>query len=182
MSELLVTAEADALNEHHVTFAERQRQIDEEKQREAEGLERQKKSTYKNFAQLNRDKIAHIIACANADKQAVRILLFIIEHMDKFNALLCSYKVFEEQLNISKPTITRAIKYLKEKGFISVYRSGTSNVYVLNDDLAWTNTGDKHKYCKFPANIILSATEQDNLTKAKFTNVKMMEEQQQDVQ
>ena len=165
-----------------VTHEQRLRQLDEEQKAAEEQRELAKKSTYTDFAQLNRKNIAHIIAACNADKQAVRILLFIIEKMDKYNALICSYKVFEEQLSISKATITRAIKYLKDHGFISIYRSGTSNVYVINDDLAWTNTGDKHKYCKFPANVILTASEQPELKKnqkAPFSHVKIMEEQEE---
>lgn len=162
-----------------VTHEQRLRDLHEQDVYEQNLREQEKKSTYTDFAQLNRKNIAHIIAACNADKQAVRILLFIIEKMDKYNALICSYKVFEEQLEISKATITRAIKYLKEHGFISIYRSGTSNVYVINDDLAWTNSGDKHKYCKFPANVILTASEQTELKrnqKAPYNHVKIMEE------
>ena len=169
MAELRVSAVANPLDPYSVTFEEREKQIRHEEMM----MEEKKKSSCNDFAQLNRKNITHIISACAADKQAVRLLLFIIEHMDKFNALVCSYQVFQEQLGISQPTVARAIKYLKEHGFIAIYRSGMSNVYVLNDDLAWTNHGDKHKYCKFPANIMLSASEQPK-KKTPYMNTKVM--------
>ena len=145
-------------------FSTRQRQIAadqaiEEAERRQE-KEKSKKSIYQDFAQLNRQNIIHLIKAAQVNPTALAVLLFIIEHMDRMNALVCSYTVLQEQLNLSKATITRSIKYLKETGFIYIYKSGTSNVYVVNDDLVWTNHGDKAKYCKFPATVILSASEQ----------------------
>lgn len=173
MSELVVSHERNVLNPNSRTFEEREAELLAIEESEQAARERAKKSTYSDFAQLNRKNIAHLIAACNADKQAVRVLLFIMEHMDKYNALVCSYAVFQEQLDISRATVTRAIKYLKDHGFIAIYRSGTSNVYVMNDDLVWTNYGDRHKYCKFPANVILSASEQTK--QATYTSTKIME-------
>lgn len=179
MAELLVQETADCLSENQVTFAERRRQLEHEANVEAQQLERERKSTYKDFAQLNRANISHIISACGANPQAVRVLLFILEHMDKYNALVCSYKVFEEQLEISHATVARAVTYLKQTGFIVVYRSGSSNVYVMNDNLAWTNAGNKHQYCRFPANVVLTASEQSTIQKdrkAKYIATKIMEE------
>lgn len=173
MSEIIVSATRDITNPNTRTFDERAKELDMIEKAQREAKERAKKSSYSDFAQLNRKNIAHIIAACAKDKQAVRLLLFIIEHMDKFNALVCSYQVFQEQLGISQPTVARAIRFLKDHGFIAIYRSGMSNVYVLNDDLAWTNAGDKHQYCKFPANVMLSASEQPQ-KKAPYMNTKVM--------
>lgn len=178
MSELLVSNTKNILNPNQMTFEERQKQLEQETKILEAKQEREKKSTFNDFAQLNRKNIAHMIAACNADKQALRLLLFMIEKMDKYNALICSYKVFEEQLNISKATITRAIKYLKDNGFLHIKKTGTTNVYILNDDLVWTNTGDKHQYCQFPANVVLSAAEQPEMAKnlkAPYQHVKIME-------
>lgn len=172
MSEIIVSSTRDVTNENTRTFEERAKELDMIEQREREAREREKKSTYKNFAQLNRDNITHMIACAAENPQALRLLLFIMENMDKYNALVCSYTVFQERLEISQATVARAIKYLKEHGFIVILRSGSSNVYVLNDNLAWANYGNMHKYCMFPANVILSSSE--NPQKTKYVNTKIM--------
>lgn len=142
--------------------------------------EYEKKSPYKDFAQLNRENIIHLIKASQVNPRALAILLFFIENMDRLNAIICSYKVLEEQLGLSQATIARSIKYLKETGFIYVYKSGSANVYVVNDSLVWTSHGDKVQYCKFPANVILSASEQEEIDKNRnlaFTRLKSMDEE-----
>ena len=80
---------------------------------------------------------------------ASSILNFIMEHMDYHNALCCSYAVFMDYFEVSKPTVSRAIKLLKDNGFIDVLKSGTSNVYIVNHEVAWTSYGEDKKMCKF---------------------------------
>ena len=38
-------------------------------------------------------------------------------------------------------------------------KSGTSNVYIVNPDVAWTSYGNQKQYCKFQANVLLSSSE-----------------------
>lgn len=66
---------------------------------------------------------------------------------------------------MSKATIQRSIKYLKDNGFVYIYKTGTSNVYVANKDLVWNSWGNNIDYCEFPANIVLSRSEQEERTK-----------------
>lgn len=148
-------------NGTEVSFDMRKRQLEEEAKKEEEAKERAKKSIYKDFAQVNRKEMIHMRALIKSDPNAALVLMFIMEKMDKMNALVCSYKVFEEQLGLCRATLSKAVKTLKDKGFLYVYKSGTSNVYVMNNQLAWTNHGDKAEYCLFPANVVLSAAEQD---------------------
>ena len=44
-------------------------------------------------------------------------------------------------------------------------KTGTSNVYVANKDLVWNSWGNNIDYCEFPANIVLSRSEQEERTK-----------------
>lgn len=175
--EIIVSDNPNVLADNQVSFDERAKMLNRLAEDEMQAKEKAEKSPFKNFAQLNRDNLAHVIKACSDNTQAVRILLFIIEHMDRYNALVCSYKVFQEHLNISRPTITRAIKYLKDNGFLAIYKAGACNVYVINDNLVWTNKGSKLKYCKFPANVILSAAEQEEINQikqVKFDNVKQL--------
>lgn len=165
MAELTVCANPNILDEHQVSFEERARQLQELDELEEKQRERERKSPFQDFAQLNRKNVIHLIKAAQVNPTALSVLLFFIEHMNKMNAIICSYKVLEEQLQLSQATVARSIKYLKETGFIHIYKSGSANVYVVNDNLVWTNTGDKVKYCQFPAEVILSASEQEEIDK-----------------
>ena len=53
-------------------------------------------------------------------------------------------------------TIYRGIKVLEENGFLSVLKMGTSNVYLVNEDLAWTDSNDKKKFAKYDGKILVS--------------------------
>ena len=68
---------------------------------------------------------------------------------------------------MSKATIQRSVAYLKEHGFLYVYKTGTSNVYVANKELVWNSWGNNVEYCEFPANIVLSASEQEQHAKVR---------------
>ena len=119
-----------------------------------------RKSPYDDFIQLNNNKIGSLIDLVDKNPQAMKVLLFIIQNMDGYNALVCSYAVLEERFGISHATVWRHIKYLKEHGYIYAQKTGSSNVYILSPKLAWKSWGANIKYCKFPANVILSYNEQ----------------------
>ncbi|MEG7677078.1 hypothetical protein U2060_15165, partial [Listeria monocytogenes] len=47
-------------------------------------------------------------------------------------------------------------------------KSGTSNVYAVNKQIAWSSWGSNFKHGKFSANIILSESEQDEQVKLEI--------------
>lgn len=112
-----------------------------------------------NFVQLYRNNMKAIRWLSKHNNTALEMFLFILEHMDHTNALGCSYAVFEDALGKSKPTITRAIKVLKDNGFVDILKMGTSNVYIINQDIAWSSWDNRKKYCKFNGNMLISHKE-----------------------
>lgn len=154
-----IVAEPKNINE--ISF--KQRDLDLKAQDAAEEEERKKvrKSPFSRFYQVNKDNSEYLRSCLRENPKALELLFFIFDNMDKYNAVICSYKVFQEVLGMSKATIQRSIKYLREHGFIYVYKTGASNVYVANQKLVWNSWGNNIAYCEFPANIILSASEQE---------------------
>lgn len=141
----------------------------DEREKELLAIEKQEERKYKNspferFYQVNKDTNKELIALAGKNSQALRILLFIFEHMDKYNALVCSYKVFQEALGISQVTVARAIKLLKEEHFIVVKKTGSANVYIASDKLVWNSWGKNQQYCQFPANVMITLSEQEEST------------------
>lgn len=159
------------------TFEERRREIEEEQQKELKKQEKEKKNS--NFVMMYREHMPEIRWLMKKSKYASNIFNFILEHMDYNNALMCSYQVFMDYFEISKPTVTRAIKLLKDNGFIDVLKSGTSNVYIVNQEIAWSSWDNQKKYCKFNGNILISATEnKDYEYRKQFDKFKTLRERE----
>lgn len=120
-----------------------------------------KKDEQKNrdFIQLYRDHVDDVARLARENGKAYDLFMLLIKHMDGNNALCVSNKALQELLNCSKPTVCKAINYLRDNGWICVLKSGTSNVYIVNPEVAWTSYGNQKRYCKFQANVILSSSE-----------------------
>ena len=138
------------------------------------------KSKFKDFYQINKKHSDKLITLALKNPKANALLLFILNNMDGLNALQCSSIVLQEALGMSRTTIYRLTKYLQQNGFIAILKSGTSNVYIVNDDLAWSSWGNNKQYCKFPATVMLSGTENAEFLqklkvakKSKITTVKL---------
>ena len=97
-------------------------------------MREERKSPFSRFYQINKDNSDYLRSCLDENPKALKLLLFIFDHMDKYNAVICSYKVFQETLGMGQATVARCVKYLKDHGFLYVYKTGTSNVYVANND------------------------------------------------
>lgn|SRR5690625_215802 len=168
MAELHVQDKIDPKNPNSISFEARKRQLEEDERREKEELQRQKKSPYRSWVQMNKDAYKAEDWLMSKSPIAYRIFKFLINNMDSYNAVMCSQTVLQEQFDVSRVTISRAIKLLKEKQFIDVYKSGTSNVYAVNKQIAWSSWGSNFKHGKFGANIILSESEQDEQVKLEI--------------
>lgn len=173
--ELVVNSEKNVINPTVFSFDERQEQIENDKKIEEERRQRERKSPFSNFVQVNKDYYKAEDWLMSQSPIAYRIFKFLINNMDSYNAVICSYKVLQEYFGISQPTVARAIKLLKEKGYIAVLKSGTSNIYALNDKIVWNSWGTNTQYSKFPANVVLSLAEQENSVQNKIKTMKHKE-------
>lgn len=113
----------------------------------------------KDFIQLYRDHIDDVARLAREQPRAYDLFMFFIKHMDGTNALCVSMQALAEIMNLSRQSLSKSVKYLKENGWICVLRSGSSNVYIINPDVAWTSYGNQKQYCRFQASILLSSSE-----------------------
>lgn len=173
---IIVDKEKEILKNKY-SFEERQKQIENEKQKEIEKREKEKKNS--NFVMMYREHMPEIRWLMKKSKYASSIFNFILEHMDYNNALMCSYQIFEDYFEISKDTVRRAIKILKDNGFIDVLKSGTSNVYIVNQEIAWSSWDNQKKFCKFNGNILISATENKDFEYRKqFDKFKTLRERE----
>ena len=165
MAELTVGKEKNIYSDNSITFEEREKQLKKQKEADKKKASKEKKCGYKKFYQVNLEHSEVLMWLSLHEPKARAILDFLLTHMDGYNALVCSYKVIQEALDISRTTAYEAIKVLTSKGFIHIAKSGNSTVFYVNDDLAWKSWGKNRAYCEFPANIILSASENQELVK-----------------
>jgi hypothetical protein len=115
----------------------------------------------KDFIQLYRVKMPYLRSVLKKDDGAFSLFMFLIEHMDYKNALICSMSVLCEFFEVSRQTMSKRVKTLTFNGLISVLKSGTTNVYIINPELAWSSWNNGKKYCKFESNILISLGEQE---------------------
>lgn len=113
----------------------------------------------RDFIQLYRDHIDDVAKLARDNGKAYDLFMLLVKHMDGTNALAVSNVALSELLQVTTRTIQRAVKYLKDNGWICVLKTGTSNVYIVNPEVAWTSYGNQKQYCKFKANVLLSSSE-----------------------
>lgn len=113
----------------------------------------------KDFVQVYRSYIDELTKLALEQPKSYKLLMLLIKHMDGTNSLIVSNVVLQELLGLSRATVCRSVKYLKENGWIDVLKSGTTNVYVVNPNVAWTSYANQKEYCKFNSSVLLSATE-----------------------
>src|SRR5699024_10943404 len=110
MSEIHVVEEVNRNNEKEISFEERKKQIEK---KEKEYRERQKRSPYRSWLQLNKDAWKAEDWLVSESPIAYRIFKFLMQNMDAYNALMCSQKVLQEQFDISRATVARSVKLLK---------------------------------------------------------------------
>jgi DNA-binding transcriptional ArsR family regulator len=122
---------------------------------------RHQASAYRRYTQYNLEHTERMMRLAK-HPIAMRILFFLVDQMDNYNAFICSYHALQEVLGVSESTVMRGIKLLKDGRYITVLKSGTSNVYAINDSIFWKTWGNKRQSSKFPANVLLSRSEQDD--------------------
>ena len=165
MSELFVGKDKDCKNVNSMTFEKRKNDIENLELLEELKRKKEKQSPYERWIQVNKDYYKAEDKLMVQSPIAYRIFKFLINNMDGYNSVVCSYKVIQEYFGISQVTVARAIKLLKEKKYIEIYKSGTSNIYAINKNIVWNSWGNNFKYAKFGANILLSESEQEKKDK-----------------
>lgn len=159
----LTPAQLDLLKKlsREETDDEKAERLRKQEESEKKAVEDAKKSPYRQFLQVNQENYKAEDWLMKTSPAAYRLFRFITQNMDNYNALMCSYRVFEESLGYKQSTIFRAVKLLKEKKFIQTVKSGTNNVYFVNKELYWHSYGTNYARAEFGAKIIVSASEQE---------------------
>jgi hypothetical protein len=113
------------------------------------------------FVQLYVDKLDLIIEMTGENPTAVKIFVWLLQHMDRRNALVISQEALAEAMGMHRTTIFRSTNYLKEKKALDVVKSGNTNIYAVNAQIAWKADAHGKRYALFDAAVYISDSEQD---------------------
>ncbi len=161
-------------------FKRLQRLLELDNTEEKEQKEREQQAKNHNFIQLYKDSMPELRWLSMNNPFAHGLLFFILEHMDNRNALACSYSVFEDYFDKSRSTIYRGIKALEENGFVDILKMGTSNVYIVNENIAWTDKNSNKKYAKYDGKILVSKKEnKDYEFRNRFDKLKSLRDREE---
>lgn len=91
---------------------------------------------------------------------ALAVLHFLTSRMDRgTNGVVMSAQALAQTMGIAQRTVQNSIKILDDARFIQILKSGKSNVYVINHQVAWQGSrGMRH--ASFGAEILLTEVEQ----------------------
>jgi hypothetical protein len=148
---------------NEASFLDRAAELKELETEEQLALERARKSPFRRFGQINFDDeyFFMLIDIMEKNTLAGRLFLFFAKEMDGFNQVIFPHKMLMEIFEVSRVSISKAITYLKEEGFIVVVKVGNMNSYGINSNLIWKSQGTNYKHSYFTAKIGITSTEQE---------------------
>lgn len=126
-----------------------------------------------DFVQISRSSMPATRDFVLKYPRAFALFWYLVEQMDKENALIISRETLAELQKCSVRTITRQLEILKEEKYIDIVKSGVNNVYLINASIAWTSNGDRKQYARFRAQVIVSEQEQNHL-RTKASRIKQL--------
>lgn len=113
-----------------------------------------------DFVQITPTTFSNFSELTKKNPISAQILFFLIQNMASHNnAVSVSYTTLQELLGYSRPTLTKAIKLLEKDRYIEVIKQGTSNVYVINEKVAWRKARNKRQYAIFSATVVATSSE-----------------------
>lgn len=100
---------------------------------------------------------------------AARIFMLLAETADRTNAIVASGKALAAALGTSEASVSRSVKLLIERKLIDKFKTGNSNVFILNPEVVWSAWKTGKDYCLFGnAKVLLSKNEQDTMTQKRM--------------
>lgn len=144
---------------HPLVSPETEARVRQQELAEQEKAEARAKKNF-NFVQIEKRALKEVRTLYERNATAGKLLFILAEKMNRQNALVCSYDTMSKITGLSRQTLYKAVKYLKEENWIQVIKVGTANAYVVNSRVFWQSSGDK-KFTVFNAAIVASSDEQD---------------------
>lgn len=134
-----------------------------------------------NFVQISKGYLQAMRKLARKSPLAHEILYYLVEHMGiNTNAVVCSYRTLCDITGVSRPTVGRAIKLLKDDNWIDAVKVGNATAYAVNERVFWQSGRANRKYAIFSATVIASESEQESdyhvRAKKKLTHIPFIDD------
>jgi len=115
-----------------------------------------------DFVQVSRAYLKDWRALTKKSPLGSEILMYLIETMGKTtNAVVCSYLTLTEITGVSRTSVARAIKILKEDRWIEAVKIGNATAYAVNASVFWQSKRNQKQYAIFQATVVASSSEQE---------------------
>lgn len=116
-----------------------------------------------DFVQVSRQYMKQMRQLARKSPVAHELLYYFVEHMGKTtNAVIVSYATLMEITGVSRPTVGRAIKTLKDDNWVDTIKVGNATAYCVNARAFWQAARNQKHYAKFQATVIASESDQES--------------------
>lgn len=99
------------------------------------------------------------------NRAAAKLYVFLADKCGHDNALVCTYDVLAEELEMHERTIRRAVRDLETRKHIVVAKVGTANCYILNPDEIWKTADENKRFCGFRTRTLVSTKLNPDLKK-----------------
>lgn len=99
------------------------------------------------------------------NRAAAKLYMFLATNCGHDNAVVCTYELLAEELELSERTIRRAVRHLEEHRHLVVAKISAVNAYILNPEEVWKTYEEHKRFCGFSARALVSKTENRNLKK-----------------
>ena len=91
-----------------------------------------------DFVQVSRTYLKEWRALTRKNPLASEILMYLIEHMGRTtNAVVCSYVTLTEVTGMSRSSVARAMRVLKDDAWIDAVKIGNATAYGINARAFW---------------------------------------------
>jgi hypothetical protein len=127
-----------------------------------------------NFVQLYKNHLKDLRRLTQDDKNALTILLLMVEKMNNQNAIVISQANMMKITKKSRSSVSNAIKALKKHKYVQIVKIGTSNAYVVNAAVFWQDDKDKKGHSAiFNATVVASLDEQEDQYIENWRGIKL---------
>lgn len=105
------------------------------------------------------------IALLIDNRMAAKVYVFLAQHAGHDNAVVCTFELLAEELEVSEKTVRRAVKHLEQGNHLVVAKVGTANAYILNPAEVWKTYENHKRFCAFGARTLASKAQNTTLKK-----------------
>jgi len=137
----------------------------------ADKIELERKKNH-DFVQFTRKGMTALTKLRNGVAHA--LFHFLAKEMNRDNSVIVSQSTLAEILEVSRSSITLAVRDLEVLDLIQILKVGNQNIYCLNAEIVWSQERDKLHLARFKSNVIISKDEQAKMDKVKVSRMKQV--------